>query len=195
MIDRGANGCIAGDDVRVIDWIEHRRVNVEGVNHHELLDLRMANVGGVATSSTGEFIAIIHQTAHCPTMGSSILSAGQIESFGITVDDKSVRVGGGQHIKTVGGRIMPLSIRHGLPYLKMRPYTDQEWNTLPHVVLTADVDWDPSVLDFDHPELDTSELLDGNGITQYQSLLGQLQWTDSLGRSDISTSVMSMFNW
>ena len=145
----------------MIDWIEHRHVNVEGVNHHELPDLRMANVGGVAsTSSLGEFIAIIHLTAHYPTMGSSILSVGQLESFGVTVDDKSgcVRVGGGQYVKTVDWRIIPLSIRHGLPYLKLRPYTDHEWSTLPHVVLTADVDWDPSVLGFDHPELDTSEL-------------------------------------
>jgi len=30
----------------------------------------------------------------------------------------------------------------------LRPYTDSEWNTLPHVVLTSDVDWNPIVLDF-----------------------------------------------
>ena len=44
----------------------------------------------------------------------------------------------------------------------------------------------------DHPELDTSELLDQNGIQQYQSLIGSLQWAISLGRFDIATAVMSL---
>ena len=44
----------------------------------------------------------------------------------------------------------------------------------------------------DHPELDDSELLDEEGIQQYQSLIGALQWTISLGRYDIGCSVMTM---
>ena len=44
----------------------------------------------------------------------------------------------------------------------------------------------------DHPELDDSELLDANGIQQYQSLIGSMQWAISLGRFDIATAVMSM---
>ena len=31
----------------------------------------------------------------------------------------------------------------------MRPYSDSEYDLLPHVILTSDVDWDPRVLDFD----------------------------------------------
>jgi hypothetical protein len=34
--------------------------------------------------------------------------------------------------------------------------------------------------------------LDDDGIQQYQSLIGALQWTISLGRFDIATAVMSM---
>jgi hypothetical protein len=34
-----------------------------------------------------------------------------------------------------------------------------------------------------HPEMDMSELLDEDGIHQYQSLIGVLQWTISLGRN------------
>jgi hypothetical protein len=45
------------------------------------------------------------------------------------------------------GYVFPLDIVSGLPYLKMRPFTDSEWHTLPHVILTSDADWDPSVLD------------------------------------------------
>lgn len=44
----------------------------------------------------------------------------------------------------------------------------------------------------DHPELDESELLDADGISKYQSLIGTLQWTISLGRFDIATAVMTL---
>ncbi len=44
----------------------------------------------------------------------------------------------------------------------------------------------------DHPEMDTSDLLDIDGIKKYQSLIGTLQWTITLGRFDIATAVMTM---
>jgi len=44
----------------------------------------------------------------------------------------------------------------------------------------------------DHPEVDDTELLDAEGVQQYQSLIGSLQWAVSLGRLDITTAVMTM---
>jgi hypothetical protein len=44
----------------------------------------------------------------------------------------------------------------------------------------------------DHPELDNSEFVDGEGIAQYQTMIGQLRWCVSLGRFDIFTATMSM---
>jgi hypothetical protein len=44
----------------------------------------------------------------------------------------------------------------------------------------------------DHPELDTSELLDDDGIKKYQSMIGALQWAVSLCRYDINCAVMTM---
>jgi hypothetical protein len=44
----------------------------------------------------------------------------------------------------------------------------------------------------DHPELDTSELLDAEGIQTYQSLIGTLQWVVSIGRFDVQTAVMTL---
>jgi hypothetical protein len=44
----------------------------------------------------------------------------------------------------------------------------------------------------DHPELDETPLLGEDGIKKYQSLIGTLQWTISLGRFDIATAVMTM---
>ena len=59
------------------------------------------------------------------------------------------KVGGKQCLITPDGFHVPLHIKNGLPYLKMRPPTDRELSNpdIPHVVLTSDVDWDPSVLD------------------------------------------------
>jgi Reverse transcriptase (RNA-dependent DNA polymerase) len=39
----------------------------------------------------------------------------------------------------------------------------------------------------DHPEIDDSEFLDATGIQQYQSLIGALQWSVSIGRFDVTT--------
>ena len=44
--------------------------------------------------------------------------------------------------------------------------------------------------DNDHPELDTSEFLDNDGVERYQSMIGALQWIISIGRWDIQTHVM-----
>jgi hypothetical protein len=43
--------------------------------------------------------------------------------------------------------MIPLSIQDGFTHLDIRPYTDQEFDTLPHVILTSKLEWDPSVLD------------------------------------------------
>ena len=42
-----------------------------------------------------------------------------------------------------------------------------------------------------HPELDTSEFLDNEGVQQCQSMVGSLQWLITTGGWDIVTSVMS----
>jgi hypothetical protein len=44
----------------------------------------------------------------------------------------------------------------------------------------------------DHPEIDTTDFLDFDGIKKYQSLIGSLQWAISLGRFDVATAVMTL---
>ena len=34
-----------------------------------------------------------------------------------------------------------------MPYITLRPYTNDEWDNLPHVILTSDLDWDTTILD------------------------------------------------
>jgi hypothetical protein len=44
----------------------------------------------------------------------------------------------------------------------------------------------------DHPEVDDSAFIEGEGMQQYQSLIGQLQWAISLGRFDVTVAIMTM---
>ncbi len=66
---------------------------------------------------------------------------------GIDVDDKSACISGKQRLVTFDGISIPINIRRGLPYIDMCPHTDQEWEELPHVLLTEDANWDPTHLD------------------------------------------------
>ena len=74
----------------------------------------------------------------------------KLEWYKNDVNDKSIKVAGGlQHILTNDGYVIPISIRDGLPYVALHPFTDEEWDSLPHVILTGDANWDPGVLDLD----------------------------------------------
>jgi hypothetical protein len=80
--------------------------------------------------------------------GSSIHSPCQFEWYKNDVNDKSFLVPGGlQRIQTLDGYIIPLSIQDGFKRLNISPYTDQEFDALPHVIRTSALEWDPFVLD------------------------------------------------
>jgi hypothetical protein len=67
--------------------------------------------------------------------------------------DKSIHVTGGlQQIKTLDGNVIPLVVQAGLATLPIHPYTDTEWDSLPHVFLTAEEVWDPTVMDHEFKE-------------------------------------------
>ena len=72
-----------------------------------------------------------------------------MEHFKTAVCDRSMKVGGHQCIRTLEGCILPLNIINGLPYLPMAPNTKEEWDTLPHVILTSGDRWTPKILDHD----------------------------------------------
>ena len=44
----------------------------------------------------------------------------------------------------------------------------------------------------DHPELDTSEILEGQEVNHYLTMVGQLQWLITLGRFDIQAQVICL---
>ena len=64
LIDSGANGSLAGSDVRVISQMNDRKVNVEGIDNHQLTDIPLVTAAGVITTQKGTIIAIMNQYAH-----------------------------------------------------------------------------------------------------------------------------------
>jgi hypothetical protein len=145
LVDCGANGGLAGSDVRVINKTG-RSVDVIGIDNHTVNDLPIVTAGGVINSHCGPVIAILHQYAYVGD-GKTIHSSAQLEWFKNDVNDRSLKITGGlQRIMTVEGYVHPLNIRNGLAHAIMRPYTDEEWETLPHVIWTSDEEWDPTVL-------------------------------------------------
>jgi len=88
----------------------------------------------------------MNQYAHAGK-GHTIHSSLQLEHYGLNVDEKSRKVGGLQRITTNDGFIFAVNIRRGLLYLDMQPFTDEEWEELPHITITHKANWDPEVLD------------------------------------------------
>jgi hypothetical protein len=162
LCDRGANGGVAGSEMRVIATTD-RLVNLTGIDNHEITDLKIVTAGAVAKTTEGPIIVIAHQYAHVPT-SRSIHSPAQLEHYKNDVHDKSSKIGGLQLIKTLDGHILPMSIRNGLVCIDMHPFSDREWEELPHVILTSDEDWDPKVLDCEADDIfyDTVSDLDTN---------------------------------
>ena len=153
LVDRGANGGLAGSDMRVIHRT-HRKINIQGIDNHEVTGLDVVTAATLLNTSQGKVIGIFNEYAYLGK-GSSIHSSGQLEWFKTNVDEKSVKVGATQLITTLDGYSVPLLIKDGLAYATSlgRP-TDQDMDTYPHVFFTSPDEWDPSVLDHDPPHLD-----------------------------------------
>ena len=162
LVDRGANGGLAGSDMRVI-YKTHRKINISGIDNHEVNGLDVVTAAILLNTSLGKVIGIFNEYAHLGK-GSSIHSSGQLEWFKTHVDEKSIKVGGTQLITTLDGYSVPLLIKDGLAYATSlgRP-TDHDMDSYPHVFFTSPDEWDPSVLDHDPPPLDgldPSQVLD-----------------------------------
>jgi hypothetical protein len=148
LIDSGANGGWAGDDVRWLVSHPVDRATVSGIAGRSVENLRIATVAGYIESTTGPIIGIFNQYAYYGK-GKSIHSVMQMKHFGLNIDDDSKFLGGEQRIVTKDGFVIPLHVRDGLIYMDMRKPTDNEMSTFRHVAFTSAEHWDPSVYDSD----------------------------------------------
>ena len=63
LIDRGANGGIIGSDAVVIK-VHHRKVDVTGIDNHELNSLKIVDASAKVMSNRGWVIVIMPQYAY-----------------------------------------------------------------------------------------------------------------------------------
>ena len=151
LINRGANGGLAGADMRVIHTTP-RKINIVGIDDHELTGLNVVTAATLLDTQKGPIIGVFHEYAHLGK-GRSIHAASQMEWFNCQVDDRSKLVGGAQSIQTSEGYVIPLSIESGLVYMhSMRIPTDHDLQNYPHVLFTSPDIWDTSELDHGIPQ-------------------------------------------
>ena len=87
LVDRGANGCIVGSDVTVLDRTDDF-IDLTGIEDHTVRKLNLVHAAFVAKTHLGEVIVHIYQGAYMPD-GKSTLAPPQIEAHGGTVCDKA----------------------------------------------------------------------------------------------------------
>ena len=107
LVDRGANGGIAGADVRVLQRT-CRKVSVTGIDDHELPGLDIVTCVALIQTNHGKVNMLIHEYDYYGR-GNTILSPCQIQFFQNTCDDKSHHVGGEQVITFLDGYATPCS--------------------------------------------------------------------------------------
>ena len=150
LVDRGADGGLAGSDMRIL-YKSSRKCTVTGIDQHQINGLDIVQCATLVNTNHGYVNLIMNEYAFYGE-GPTIHSSHQIEWQENLVDDKSVKVGGTQHITTLDGYAFPLKCTGGLMYLSIlgKP-TDEELVKYPSVHLTSIHEWDPSVLDYSHP--------------------------------------------
>ena len=142
LIDREANGGLAGSDVRILERTG-RTVSVTGIDDHELPGLDIVTCAALLHTNHGKVVLTMHEYAYYGR-GNTIHSPGQIEGFQNTSDDKSFHVVGKQVITFLDGySIISLHCRTGLMYMNLigKP-KNADLNTYPHVLLTGPHEWD-----------------------------------------------------
>jgi hypothetical protein len=87
--------------------------------------------------------------------GKSILSCLQMEAHGADINDRSKLLPGGKQRILIDGYQRPLDFKNGLPYIWCRNPMPGELESLPHIITTSDVEWDPSQYDKDLDDLAT----------------------------------------
>ena len=98
LVDRGANGVLAGSDVRILSR-SSRKCTVTGIDSHELQSIDVVQCATLVETNHGIVNLIMNEYAYYGK-GPTIHSSGQIEWFKNLVDDRSVLVGGKQRICT-----------------------------------------------------------------------------------------------
>jgi hypothetical protein len=67
-----------------------------------------------------------------------------MEHYGAEINDKSLRLPVALQGILMDVYQILLAFHNGIPYLKCFPPTNEEVTSLPHVIMTSDIDWGPT---------------------------------------------------
>jgi len=152
LVDRGANGGIAGSDTRVI-YRTGNTIALSGIDNHIVRNLELVHAATVVKSQVGEVILIMRQFTYMPD-GKTIMGPVQMEHYGCIVKDVTP-LGRNKkvipYIQTPDGYMIPMRITDGLLYIDTRVPSDTDFKKLPATFITAAEHWDANVLDGDVP--------------------------------------------
>jgi hypothetical protein len=75
-------------------------------------------------------------------------------AHGADINDRSCLLPGNKQRILILGYQLPLDVMNGLPYFRCYKPTENELASLPHIVMTSDVEWDPRQYDKDIDNLE-----------------------------------------
>ena len=153
LVDRGANGGLAGSDVRILSR-SSRKCTVTGIDSHELQGLDVVQCAALVETNHGIVNLIMNEYA-CYGKGHTIHSSGQIEWFKNSVDDRRCPSWSKTKDLHHGWLCHAIDLQRW-PHVPLYPWlpTDKDLERYPTVHLTGPHEWDPSGLDYTHPSGD-----------------------------------------
>ena len=147
LIDGGTSGGLAGADIHVLETVPHVQVDVSGIMDNTMESLPIVQCAALVDMiNEGNIILIMSQYAK-RDHGKTIHSKNQLEHFGCVVLDTAKHHGGKQALYSPEGYVVPIHVHNGLFYIDMKPPSDTDMLQYPHTFITADHEWDPSILD------------------------------------------------
>ena len=116
LIYRGTNGGLPRCDMCVLQETACK-INSVGINNHELTGLPIVTAFVVPQTNWGPVVVLLcHEYAHLGK-GSPIHASGQLEWFHSRVDEHKKIVDGQQHLVTLEGHTIHISINSGLAHI------------------------------------------------------------------------------
>jgi hypothetical protein len=100
LADGGANGGMAGNDVRTLSESAFNKANVTGIGESLIQNLPLASVAGLVFTHCGSAIVILNQYANYGK-GHTIHSSSQLGAFGTLVHEAPRSNGGLQRLVTI----------------------------------------------------------------------------------------------
>ena len=137
---RGANGGLAGSDVRILHR-SFRKCIVTGINSHELKGLDVVQCAALVETNHGIVNLIMNKYA-CYVKDTPSIPLDRLSGSKTQLMTDLSKLVGKQRICTIDGNKMPLVCRGGFMYLSLLGKTlDEDFQRYPAVHLTGPHEW------------------------------------------------------